>query len=196
MNHPGKFIVLYGVNNLGKTTQAKLLVERLNKEGHPAEYLKYPIYDLEPAGPMINDYLRGGNPHQITPRELQTLHVLNRTQYEPTLQAKLADGITIVAEDYVGTGMAWGIGAGVDEAYLTKLNAHLLKEDSIFLFDGERFTASIEKNHKHETDEALLEKVGDAHRHLAKKYGWHTINANNSIEHTHSLLWLHLKPLI
>ncbi len=29
----GKLIVLYGTNNLGKTTQAKKLVERLNQEG-------------------------------------------------------------------------------------------------------------------------------------------------------------------
>lgn len=27
----GKFIVLYGINNLGRTTQAKLLVKRLNR---------------------------------------------------------------------------------------------------------------------------------------------------------------------
>ena len=33
-NHKkGKFIVLYGINNLGKTTQAKLLVKNLKNSG-------------------------------------------------------------------------------------------------------------------------------------------------------------------
>ena len=40
----GKFIVLYGINNLGKTTQAKFLVEKLQSQGLRAEYVKYPIY--------------------------------------------------------------------------------------------------------------------------------------------------------
>jgi thymidylate kinase len=42
----GKFIVLYGINNLGKTTQAKLLVEKFQKEGLKAEYMKYAVYSL------------------------------------------------------------------------------------------------------------------------------------------------------
>ena len=196
MNYPGKFIVIYGINNLGKTTQAKFLVEKLNAEGRTAEYLKYPIYDLEPAGPIINEYLRGGNPHQITPRELQTLHVLNRTQYEPTFKERLTAGTTVIAEDYVGTGMAWGMGAGVDEEYLAKLNAHLLKEDIAFLFDGERFTESTEENHTHETDSALLKKVRAAHLHLAHKYDWHIINANASVEEIHQTLLEKLSTIL
>ena len=34
----GRFIAIYGVNNIGKTTHAKLIVERLKKEGHDAVY--------------------------------------------------------------------------------------------------------------------------------------------------------------
>ena len=45
-DYPGKFIVIYGVNNLGKTTQANMLVQKLKASGLKAEYLKYPIYDL------------------------------------------------------------------------------------------------------------------------------------------------------
>ena len=39
----GKFIVLYGINNLGKTTQTRLLTEKLNNSGVKNEYLKYPL---------------------------------------------------------------------------------------------------------------------------------------------------------
>ena len=43
-NKKGKFIVLYGNNNVGKSTQAKLLVEKLKEKGENVRYFKYPIY--------------------------------------------------------------------------------------------------------------------------------------------------------
>ena len=53
----GLFVVLHGINNLGKTTQAKLLVEKLQSEGHKAEYMKYPVYDLDPSGKIPDQIL-------------------------------------------------------------------------------------------------------------------------------------------
>lgn len=192
----GLFIVLYGVNNLGKTTQAKLLVEKLNREGHPAEYIKYPQYDVLPSGPMINDYLRGGNPLGLNFREFQILNVLNRTQFEPILKAKLESGTHIVSEDYVGSGLGWGIGAGVNADFLKKLNSHLLKEDIVFLFDGERFVEAKEAAHQYEQDGDLTERARVAHMELAQEYHWTIINANDSIENIYGLLWAHLKQLL
>ena len=61
----------------------------MNAEGYKTEYLKYPIYTQEPAGPIINNYLREGNAYSLTPREAQLLYVLDRTQYESTLKQKL-----------------------------------------------------------------------------------------------------------
>lgn len=196
MGEKGKFIVLYGINNLGKTTQAKLLVERLIKEGYKAEYLKYPLYELAPAGPLINGYLRENNPYQLTPREFQVLHVLNRMQYEPVLKSKLAAGINIVAEDYLGTGLAWGIGAGVDEEFLKKINSHLLPEDLVLLFGGKRFSDGIEDVHLHERDEVLMEKVRLAHQKLAEEYGWRRIKANETKEKISENIWQIVKTIL
>lgn len=183
------FIVLYGLNNLGKTTQAQLLVERLRREGYPAEYIKYPQYALEPFGPLINQYLRAGNPNGFSAREFQLLSVLNRTQFETTLQAKLKKGIAIVAEDYVGTGIAWGMGAGVEEQFLKTINRHLLPEQLAFFLHGERFAESIEKGHTHEQDLELMERVRRAHEKLAKEYNWIAIAANHSREVVHEKIW-------
>ena len=178
----GKFIVLYGINNLGKTTQAKLLVTRLQSLGYQAEYLKYALYDLEPSGPLLNSYLREGNPNGLSPREFQLLQVLNRTQYEPMFRSKLDAGTWVIAEDYIGTGIAWGVGAGMHQDFLEELNSHLLKEDLAFFFDGERFTSGIEKIHQHEQNDELTQKVRKVHQTLAKELDWIPINANQSIE--------------
>jgi len=196
MGVKGKFIVLYGINNLGKTTQAKMLVEKLNLSGQKAEYLKYPIYDLVPSGKILNDYLRGGNSHNLSPREAQIIYTLNRLQYEPQLKKKLAAGINIIAEDYIGTGLAWGIGAGVDEYFLKEINSNLLKEDLAFLFDGQRFREAKEINHRHETDDDLINKVRWAHLKLGQEMGWIKINANLSIGKIHEQLWQKVSELI
>lgn len=42
-------------------------MDRFEKEGFPAKHKKYPFYDLHPTGPMLNDYLREGNPHKLLP---------------------------------------------------------------------------------------------------------------------------------
>jgi Thymidylate kinase len=191
-NARGKFVVLYGINNLGKTTQAKRIVERLRAQNILAEYLKYPIYDIKPSGPMINNYLREGNKHGLSAREVQMAYALNRTQFEPILTAKLAQGINIIAEDYVGTGLTWGIGTGVDEFFLKDLNSHLLREDLAFLFDGERFLASQEKNHKHETNDELMRRVRAVHQRLGDELGWILINANFSIDEINEILYAYI----
>ncbi|HNV12279.1 MAG TPA: hypothetical protein PK686_02675 [bacterium] len=178
----GKLIVFYGTNNLGKSTQAKILIERLKEKNIEAEYLKYPIYDLAPSGPVLNDYLRNGNPYNLSAREAQIIYCLNRTQYQKTLEEKLNSGINIIAEDYTGTGIAWGMGAGVEQEFLENINSHLLKEDIALLFDGERFKEAVEKNHKHEQNDEFSQKVRKIHLDLGKKYNWEMINANLTIE--------------
>jgi thymidylate kinase len=181
-NQKGKFIVLYGANNLGKSTQAKLLVEKLIISlGKNAEYLKYAVYNLEPSGPLINEYLRQGNPQQFTPREFQMLQVLNRTQNQPILREKINKGTWIVAEDYIGTGIAWGMVAGIDKELLYKLNSHLIREDLGILFQGEPFPEDLDKNNIHEANPAILEKANAAFAEIAQDFGWHIVNANQDI---------------
>lgn len=188
-NKKGKLIVLYGINNLGKTTQAKLLVEKIKENGWSAEYVKYHIYDLEPTGPIINDYLRAGNPYKLTPREFQLVAAVNKYHYQSVLNEKLEQGIIVVAEDYWATSVAWGVGAGVDKEFLVKLNEGLIREDLAFLFDGNRFLAAAEKNHRHEEDSDLTNRVRQAHLELAKEYGWIMVNANQPIDVVHKQIW-------
>ena len=185
----GKLIVIYGINNLGKTTQARLLVEALRNKGVETRYLKYPLYDLEPSGSFINEYLRNGNPQGFSSREFQLLQIMNRTQYDAELRSRLENGEWIVAEDYVGTGIAWGMGAGVDRALLEQLNRHLREEDRGILFEGKRFLEAQESNHHHESNHDLTEKVREAHRALGVVYGWLRVDANEPIERVQTAVW-------
>lgn len=190
----GKLIVLYGINNLGKSTQAKLLVENLHNYGHKAEYLKYPIYDLEPTGPLINQIIRGGKKQEISEIELQTIYAQNRLDFQPELEKKLAKGINIVAEDYTGTGLAWGVAKGANFTELEKQNKNLIEPDMAVLLDGQRFIESKETQHIHEQNDELTERCRQVHLELAQKYGWQITNANKTIEQIAQDIWQIIEP--
>jgi len=191
----GKLIVLYGINNLGKSTQARLLVDRLQDAGYSTTYLKYPIYELAPSGPLLNAYLREGNPLQLSPREAQIIYALNRFQYQPEIEKQLAANEWIVAEDYTGTGLAWGWGAGAKLNFLEAINEGLLKPDLALWLDGERFVSGIEQSHKHESNNELMKKVRECHQQLAERYGWPRFDANQSIDNLNDQLWQAIKVL-
>lgn len=74
------------------------------------------------------------------------------------------------------------MGNDIDQAFLQELNSHLYPSDLAFFFDGERFSSGIEKNHQHESNNELMQKVRKIHQKLAQEQGRTPINANLSIE--------------
>lgn len=192
----GKFIVLYGVNNLGKSTQAGLLVEKITQENKNAVHVKYPIYDIKPTGLLLNEYLRKGNPKGLTPREAQIIYAYNREQFEEKIKDYQNQGVHIIAEDYWGTGVAWGIGQGVDQKFLLEINADFQHEDIAILLYGKRFIDAREKSHLHETNDDLTNKVADAHEELANQFGWSRVHANQTIEKVHQDIWKIVKKAL
>ncbi len=177
----GKFITLYSGNNLGKTTQVQAIKKQLQKKGRKVKVVKYAIYDLDPTGVLINQYLREGNPYKLDPLAFQTLQATNRYQYQPEIEKLLEEGIWVLAEDYIGTSIVWGIATGVDKNYLIKLNSGLLKPDLEIVLVGKPFDTGHEKNHTHEDNRKLVEKVSELHAELALELNWVQVNANQKI---------------
>ncbi|HAI74287.1 MAG TPA: hypothetical protein DCS28_02850 [Candidatus Moranbacteria bacterium] len=181
----GKFIAIYGINGIGKTTQVEILVKYLQSKGIIISRLKYPIYDLEPEGPFIYKYLRDKKfraENELTTDELQQKYADNRTRYEPELKKRLKAGEWIVAEDYIGTGIAWGLTWGGNLEYLEDINKNLMPVDFSILMHGERFNTAIEKDHRNEMEEERIKICKNFHRLLAEKYNWKMVNANQNIK--------------
>ncbi len=194
MNSKHLFIALYGINNIGKSTQAQMLGTRIAKSGLDIKVIKYPIYEI-PSGQRINAYLRSGNPENMTPKEAQMLYVENRADHEKDLLSLLEKNI-VLAEDYTGTGIAWGVGAGVDKNFLIDANEHLVREDLAILMDGHRFLSGKEANHKHENDNPLINRVREVHMELAEQYGWKIVNANRTPYEVHYDIWQIVSPFL
>lgn len=180
---PGRLIVLYGVNNLGKSTQVSLLTTALAAEGQAVERRKSPNYEL-PSGQVINSILRDGREHHG--QELQLWNALNFHQDEPTITGTLESGADLVSEDYWGTTIAWGLGHGVPREDLDAMIAGLRTPDVAILLHGRRFTDAKEAGHMHEEDDELTERVQRLHLELADEFGWHKVNANQPQEVVHA----------
>lgn len=185
----GIFITIYGINNIGKTTHAKRIVERINAEGGKAVYVKFPVYDLEPTGPFLNKILRGEGEQKISEDELQLWFVLNRYQYQPEIERLLHEGFIVVAEDYSGTGIAWGMAKGLEENWMEEVNKFLLKEDFAMLFEGARDISAMEEKHVHEQNEELIKKCIQTHSYLADKYRWARVKVQKDPEETAKIVW-------
>lgn len=196
----GKFIVIYSPNNLGKSTQLELLKARLAGEGGKYVFIKYPRYDLEPTGPLINAILRHPDTldKEYTEAELQELFAQNRRDFQPQLEQLLAEGTTVIAEDYKGTGIAWGMTRDVPLEYLESINSDLLEPDLSILLDGKRFIQGKENGtHRNESAEQVLwEKNRKIHQDLAKRYTWHIVNANQTKEKVHQDIWKLVEPVL
>lgn len=185
------FLALYGITNVGKTTQIDLLKKRCKEENISLFTQKYPVYDLEPTGPMIFSAIKGGNSEKLSSAEIQALMAKNRFDFQPQLEylANAVDIDIVVAEMYTGTGVAYGIGDGVNKEVLLAINEGLVIPAVSILLDGERFLESIEKGHRFEEDKEKTERIRSIHLELAKMYDWHIINANQNKEIIHEQIW-------
>jgi len=182
----GKFIVIYGSNNLGKSEQLNRLESEWQAIGRPYTRIKYPIYS-SPSGMVLNVELRGDKKDKmhLSNEEMQELFAYDRRDFEPELLKLLSAG-DVIGEDYVGTGMAWGLTLGVERSLLDKYNNGLLVPDIAVLLDGERFSGGIERAHRHESaGDGVWEMNRKIHQELAIELGWEVVNANGSKEKVH-----------
>jgi len=185
----GKLIAIYGINGIGKTTQVEMLVAYLKKKKINSSRLKYPIYDLEPEGPFIYKYLRNREfrfKNELSTHKLQKKYAENRIRYEPILRKRLKEGEWIIAEDYTGTGIGWGLTWGAELDYVEDINEDLLKPDLEILMNGSRFLSAIEKDHRNEMDSERLTICKNFFYLLADRYDWKIVNAKQKIEKVHS----------
>jgi len=181
------FVAIYGINNIGKTTQVQLLKDNLTKQGKKVFTLKYPIYDIDPSGTFLHTVLRSRQ-QTLTEEELQMWFALNRYQFQAKLEHLLATHDLVIAEDYTYTAVAWGSCKGLSQEWIEKINDKLIQPDLEILITGERSLETVEKGHIHENQHDLADKVSQKLLQLAKQKNWHIVERQPEIQATQILL--------
>ena len=118
----GDFITFAGIDGCGKSTQVKLLVEKMNQSGNKT------ILVREPGGTTISEEIRGILLHRhledICDRTEALLMTGSRAQltYE-IIHPNLRAGINVIADRYTDSTLAYqGGGRKLDIDWLIKLN--------------------------------------------------------------------------
>ena len=99
----GKLIVIDGLDGAGKATQAKLLVERLKKEGKKVVSLDFPQYENNFFGSLIGECLAGkhGDFLHLSPHIASVLYAGDRFEASTKIERWLLEGKYVVLDRYV-----------------------------------------------------------------------------------------------
>jgi dTMP kinase len=106
MSGQGKLFVIDGTDGSGKKTQAKLLVERMRREGYPVETVAFPRYGEKSAGPT-EEYLAGryGTAEQCGAKCASIFYAVDRFAASFDMRHSLEEGRNIVSDRYVSSNM-------------------------------------------------------------------------------------------
>ena len=128
----GVLVNLEGIDGCGKSTQSKLLLEKLEGEGEKVIILKEPT--KRPHGQKLWDVLHGKR--KATNEEILELFVLDRIQHvEEKIQPALDDGAVVLMDRYYYSSMAYQVAGGIDVEDIRKKHAFAPKPDVVLIFD-------------------------------------------------------------
>lgn len=117
----GKFIVFEGIDGSGKTTQMKLLAERLRSEGKRVYETAEPTQTV--SGGLLRDALSGATPRSSC--ELAALFLLDRINHNVNrvngIGKLLGEGYYIICDRYYYSSMAYQ-GSETDPEWVRNIN--------------------------------------------------------------------------
>jgi len=130
----GVFICIEGLDGCGKTTQARLLAERLKKD-----YCA--VYTTEPSVGKIGKFIKKNYLHvdkrgEVTVEAL--LFAADRVEHlKNEILPALNEGKIVVSDRYVFSSFAYQGAAGLDLAWIEEINKRALRPDLALLIDVE-----------------------------------------------------------
>src|SRR5687767_7311909 len=102
----GVFIVIEGSDGSGKSTQLKLIKERLEAAGHQVELFDFPQYD-QPSSYFVRRYLEGayGKADDVGPYTSSLFYALDRYEAAPHIKKALQAGKIVLSDRFTGSNM-------------------------------------------------------------------------------------------
>ena len=198
------FITLEGIDGCGKTTQARLLKERLEREAIPH------LSTREPGGTAVGENIRLlllQKEHALCIDAEILLYMAARAELVSTvIKPALAAHQVVICDRFIDSSIAYqGCGSGGDRDWLRMLNERVtggLRPHLTFLFD-----LSVEKalERRGSGGDRIEERALSYHRRVRRGYlaiaerdpaRVFIIDAALPAESQHRVLWLKLQSLL
>lgn len=194
----GKLIVIEGTDGSGKSTQFKLMAQRLEQEGKPFHKLVFPRYNEESSA-LIRMYLGGAfgkNPSDVNAYAASAFYAVDRyASYKQDWGKWYEDGGLIISDRYTTSNAVHQTSKEAPEnqsAFLHWLyefeydKLGLPKPDLVIYLDvPTAFTEQLMRTREaqtntkadiHEQDSQYLATCRECGRKAANYYGWSIIN--------------------
>ena len=190
----GKFITFEGIDGCGKTTQAEMLLELLEKQKLSISFVR------EPGGDPISESIRKLLLHSeeiMSDRAEALLMIASRAQLtDKVILPHLLNGRWMIADRYADSTLAYqGGGRGLNSTALEEINyfgTYTLKPDLTFFIDisveeaNKRMSVSRDRIEKE--GQEFQQRVRDFYTNLHTKEPERVmlINGENSIDAIHN----------
>lgn len=180
------FVTFEGVDGSGKSTQARLLAERLRSEGREVVLTREP--GGTPAGERIREILLHGE--RVAPWAEAALFAAARAQLvDEVIRPALARGADVVSDRYVDSSLAYqGLARGLGVERVLELNLLAtsgLLPDRTFLILLPPAEAAARRGDEPDRIERegpeFAEEVDRAYREIAKVFGQRVIVVDGSL---------------
>ena len=181
---------LEGIDGCGKSTQSKLLREKLEGEGEKVIILKEPT--KRPHGQKLWDVLHGKR--KASNEEILELFVLDRKQHvEEKIQPALDDGTVILMDRYYYSSMAYQVAGGIDVEEIREKHVFAPRPDVVLIFDLP-VSVALERVKGHSDadefeKEEHLEKVREAYLDLENDPLVRIVDATGTPEEIFEDVW-------
>ena len=181
---------LEGIDGCGKSTQSKLLLEKLEGEGEKVIILKEPT--KRPHGQKLWDMLHGKR--KATNEEILELFVLDRKQHvEEKIEPALDSGAVVLMDRYYYSSMAYQVAGGIDVEEIREKHEFAPKPDVVLIFDLP-VSVALERVKGHSDadefeKEEHLEKVREAYLNLENDPLVRIVDATGTPEEIFGNVW-------
>ncbi len=177
------FVVLEGVDGSGKSTQARLVSEKLRQSGYKV------LSTREPGGSKVSECIRDillGDEELDVWTEAMLMAAARVEHCRRTVLPALAEGAIVVSDRYIGSSLVYqGVSRGVDPDAIMRLN-HLspsvIEPDLVVLLDLDRPRKTPDATPFESRGPKYWYSVRDAYRELASRLDWMVLDASQSVE--------------
>ena len=218
----GKLIVIEGGDASGKSTQLKLLVNKLESEGKEVVNMHFPKHDIS-FGKVVDAYLRGeyGDKNLIPPEFVAMLYMSDFYESKNEMNKLLEEGKTIVLSRFFTSTLTYQTALTKDEDkdsirnWISTVCSRLPQPDLVLVLyvpaliaqnfldnanRAENYKQGLKKD-QHESDFEFQKNYMKEFDKAFDKFGWTKIdcvkdNTLKSIDEVHSLVWTQVEKIL
>ncbi|VDK56490.1 unnamed protein product [Anisakis simplex] len=130
----GALFVFEGCDRVGKSTQARRLLKRIQEYGRQAELIAFPDRSSD-LGKFIDQYLKGQV--ELEAREAHLLFAANRHALVKRMREKLEKGISLIVDRFAYSGIAYTVAKekNISLEWAKLHDVGMLRPDCVFFFD-------------------------------------------------------------